>query len=540
MGMLGRFSVLLSLFVCATSAFSQATYEDDGYMGRNTSFGKLMPWERPTRTLDADKIYGIDVSKWQGTINWAVTAPTISFAVIRASYGSAGLDDKFAVNRAGAEAQNLPIGFYHYCYPQLNTAAAEADNFCNRVGTLKAGQFAVLDFEETVTSTVVQWCKDWLDAVYARLGARPLIYINLSINNSLNWSPVVSANYGLWLARWDENRDAAAPATDWPFCAMRQYSATQTIAGITGNVDGDTFYGNATQLKAYGALAPTATWTTTLPQTWYRSQESVGWSATGRPTLSTQRYVNGSNMGTVTTTTGTISLGSLPDNTLSSVYVRVNDPFGLNASTSPLSIGRDSVAPVINLTSGTPNTWYRTATNIGIQALDAKSGTKQVRYKWDNGAFSTWTPGTTLNVPLTQGKHVLTAEAEDNTWLGAVQSGNTSSAVLGEFWLDTAMPTLNLSARAVTAKTNATTVTITLANPNISPATPVTVDGLMLGGTPLATTWNVGSVAEGAKTSGTFTFPVGFGLNRSLTLNATVHIGSSVLNRTFTVLKPGR
>ena len=538
--MLGRISVLLSLFACATSAFSQATYEDDGYMGRNTSFGKLMPWERPTRTLDADKIYGIDVSKWQGTINWAVTAPTISFAVIRASYGSAGLDDKFAVNRAGAEAQNLPIGFYHYCYPQLNTAASEADNFCNRVGTLKAGQFAVLDFEETITSTVVQWCKDWLDAVYARLGARPLIYINLSINNSLNWSPVVNANYGLWLARWDENRDAAAPATDWSFCAMRQYSATQSIAGITGNVDGDTFYGNVTQLKSYGALAPTIAWASFPPQMWYRSNESLNWSSTGRPTLNIEKRFNEMAAGTSTGTSGTISLSSLPDNAYSTIDLKVTDPFGLFASTATRSIGRDSVAPVINLTSGTPNQWYRTATNIGIQALDAKSGTKQLRYKWDNGAFNTWTPGTTLSIPLTQGKHVLTAEAEDKSWLGAVQSGNTSSAVLGEFWLDTAMPTLNLTARAVTAKKNATTVTITLANPNISPATPVKVDGLMLGGTPLATAWNVGSVAEGAKTSGTFTFPVGFGLNRSLTLNATVHIGSSVLNRTFTVLKPGR
>ncbi len=223
-------------------------------MGHNPSYGRAEQFFSGPSPMTA-KIYGVDLSKWNGTVNYTSLSSAASFAVIRASYGATGLDNLYTQNRSGAEQRGMEIGFYHYAYPQLNAATTEANHFADVVGHLEQGQFAVLDFEESYSGDVVGWCKTWLDTVQARFGVKPLLYINLSANNSYNWAGVVNSDYGLWLARWDYDANAAAPATDWPFVAMRQYSDRETVSGVSGPVDADVFYGSLDQLRQYGYKA---------------------------------------------------------------------------------------------------------------------------------------------------------------------------------------------------------------------------------------------------------------------------------------------
>ncbi len=64
---------------------------------------------------------GIDVSKWQGDINWLkVKASGVEFVIIKAGGSDAGFyeDPKFAENYAGAYAAGLPIGVYYFVGPK--------------------------------------------------------------------------------------------------------------------------------------------------------------------------------------------------------------------------------------------------------------------------------------------------------------------------------------------------------------------------------------------------------------------------------------
>lgn len=195
---------------------------------------------------------GIDVSSWQGTIDWEAVKKNVSFAIIRSSYGTGYRDKMFTRNRDEARRVGIGHGFYHYAYPNNNTPEAEANWFADVIGTPRENEILALDFEESYPDPV-GWSKRFLDTLSKRLGGyKPMIYINLNLNNTQNWSLVVNSNYGLWLARWDYNSNAGAPATDWAFTAMRQYANNGRVGGISGNVDMNVFYGDISIFNKYG------------------------------------------------------------------------------------------------------------------------------------------------------------------------------------------------------------------------------------------------------------------------------------------------
>jgi GH25 family lysozyme M1 (1,4-beta-N-acetylmuramidase) len=207
-------------------------------------------------------IKGIDISSWQGQVNFTALPSDIEFVIARSSYGTGYIDKQFARNIV--ELRKLPNkahGFYHYAYPTYNKAEDEADWFLQTVGTLQQGEFLCLDFEERYTDPV-SWCLAFLNRVSHVLGGyKPLIYINKYLMTSYDWSPIVALGYGLWLAYWDYNPDAPAPAGPWSVTAIRQYSNHETVTGIAGNVDGNVFYGDLTQLRKYGYTdIPTDEW----------------------------------------------------------------------------------------------------------------------------------------------------------------------------------------------------------------------------------------------------------------------------------------
>ncbi len=72
-------------------------------------------------------IKGIDVSHWQGTIDWdKVKVAGIKFAIIKAGGSDAGFytDSKWEVNYMGAKAAGIPIGAYYFVGKDCVTAAA--------------------------------------------------------------------------------------------------------------------------------------------------------------------------------------------------------------------------------------------------------------------------------------------------------------------------------------------------------------------------------------------------------------------------------
>ncbi len=203
-------------------------------------------------------IQGIDISHWQGIVDFNKVKKSQQFVIIKATEGGIGgyVDPNFITNKNNARIAGLGIGFYHFARPDLgNSAISEANWFCSKVGKPMEGELMVLDYEITADKykDPVGWCKIFLDQVKKNLnGYRPLLYINLYTAKKYNWKPVTSGNYGLWLAYWDYKPTALSPITQWSVVAMRQYSNKGSVAGINARTDLNVFYGDVNTFKKYG------------------------------------------------------------------------------------------------------------------------------------------------------------------------------------------------------------------------------------------------------------------------------------------------
>lgn len=210
---------------------------------------------------------GFDCSQYQGDIDFAKAwADGYRFVIIRATFGcpdpgepdSKYIDPWFVKNITAARAIGFAIGIYHYSYPEYNTPQNEAAFFARVVNPyLQAGDFTNLDFEENYTRDPAGWSRQWLDAVTQELGFKPLFYSFLAKLKQYDWSTVINAGYGLWLAQWTYKADGVYDTSQpWPFAAIMQWSDNGSISGITGRVDQDVFFGTIDELKKYGKPAP--------------------------------------------------------------------------------------------------------------------------------------------------------------------------------------------------------------------------------------------------------------------------------------------
>jgi len=202
-------------------------------------------------------IVGNDVSEYQGKIDWDTYKKNSNFVIIRATIGTARVDNEFFRNSDEARRVGLPLGFYHYSYPQYNTPEAEADYVAKQLADIRDGELICLDFEEQWNNPV-DFCKRFLDRLSSLLnGYKPLIYLNQSQTSGFDWKPLVVASYGLWLASYtyDPNKNPGNTGA-WKFMAMQQWTNQQLVSGIVGKVDGDCFFGDVTTFKKYGYKKP--------------------------------------------------------------------------------------------------------------------------------------------------------------------------------------------------------------------------------------------------------------------------------------------
>ena len=200
---------------------------------------------------------GIDVSAWQGVIDWqAVAGDGIQFAFVRASHGLDGGDPYFAENWAGTKANGIVRGAYQYFTPEADTLA-QADLLLATMGPLLPGDLPpVLDIEDhggLSASALAAEAARWLDHVEAAIGRKPLIY-----TGKYFWQDHVGsdafAEHPLWVAQWGVTcPDLPSPWARWTF---QQTSATGSIAGVGGDVDTDLFNGTLAELGALAATEP--------------------------------------------------------------------------------------------------------------------------------------------------------------------------------------------------------------------------------------------------------------------------------------------
>ena len=199
----------------------------------------------------ATTLEGIDVSYYQGSIDWgAVKRSGRAFAVARISDGSYQ-DVNFAANWSGMKAAGLVRGAYEFFRPGQD-ALAQADNVVAKVGVLGDGDLPVtLDVEATdgqSAATIAAKIHTWMTRVTAGTGRTPIIYTGKYFWND----NVVSADFAgnpLWIAAYGPpcpDTPTAWGARPWK---IWQYSSSGSVPGISGNVDLDHFNGTLTDLQ---------------------------------------------------------------------------------------------------------------------------------------------------------------------------------------------------------------------------------------------------------------------------------------------------
>ncbi len=196
---------------------------------------------------------GVDVSKWQGTIDWpTVAASGKRFVVMKATEGYAYLDPTFVTNDAGAKAVGLPVSAYHFALPSsdLTDAVRQADWFVLNAALAPGDILPALDLEKTggLDSTdLIAWVQAWLGEVYTQTGVRPMIYSspNFWKNSMGDTTTFADQGYGvLWVAHWD-TPVPTVPAGNWAGRGWTfwQYDNCGKVPGIPGCVDMDRYNG---------------------------------------------------------------------------------------------------------------------------------------------------------------------------------------------------------------------------------------------------------------------------------------------------------
>ena len=195
---------------------------------------------------------GIDVSHWEGTIDWKTVASSgYKFVYTKATESTTYTDDTLVPNVSGAASVGIPIGAYHF-YRLAVDPKAQADFFLSKIKGLQLELPPSLDFEEQTNiapATVAKSLKTWLDIVEAAVGRKPIIYTSAYFWNTFVGTPSWADDYGLWVANY-----TAAPAPllpkPWKNYLFWQYTDKGAVPGISGDVDMNRYAGTEEDLAA--------------------------------------------------------------------------------------------------------------------------------------------------------------------------------------------------------------------------------------------------------------------------------------------------
>lgn len=191
---------------------------------------------------DSTKL-GIDVSKWQGEIDWEkVKNAGVEFTIIRLGYqtdydGECKIDPYFETNMQGAKNAGIPIGLYFYSYAKTLEQAEEQANWVKeKIGEYEISLPIAFDWESWSSFNKTNMSFYKINKVANRFleileqnGYKGMLYSSKNYLENI-WTP---EKYPTWLAHYTSNTDYKGEYYIWQMCD------TGRINGINGNVDID-------------------------------------------------------------------------------------------------------------------------------------------------------------------------------------------------------------------------------------------------------------------------------------------------------------
>ncbi|WP_315926390.1 GH25 family lysozyme [Mesorhizobium sp. SP-1A] len=193
-------------------------------------------------------VHGVDVSRWQGEIDWLkLRSQGANFAYIKATDGGDHLDPMFRKNWRGAADAGLKRGAYHFFY-WCRTAGEQADWFIRNVPRVAGALPPVIDVEWNGESscrrrpsreTVLEKMQVFMDKLERHYGQRPVIYTapDFYRDNLEGAFP----NHHFWLRSVAAHPSKIYPGRRWMFW---QYSGSGLSHGVSGKIDLNVFHGS--------------------------------------------------------------------------------------------------------------------------------------------------------------------------------------------------------------------------------------------------------------------------------------------------------
>ncbi len=239
-------SFIIISIVCMTFLLSMAAFKYLGaeFTTSQTSMHQLNSNQEIIYDYIEEKTFGIDVSKYQGNIDWSkVKQSGVEFAMIRVGFrgyedGRIHIDEFFEKNIQGAINNDIQIGIYFYSSAKSEKEATEEAKWVvNKINPYKEYisypvAFDLEDFNKYrlkgINNARLSKNAEVFLKYVEKNGYTPIIYsCNLPLKNI--WSKKIKEKYKTWLAQYDNNIDLKYD--------MLQYTSKGKIDGIKGNVD---------------------------------------------------------------------------------------------------------------------------------------------------------------------------------------------------------------------------------------------------------------------------------------------------------------
>ena len=191
---------------------------------------------------------GIDISHYQGNINWGkINQNQLTFVYIKATEGITYQDPLFDTHNHGAQTTTLLRGAYHF-FEVNDDAQAQANNFLTKISDAALQLTPMLDIElskDKSPTDIQQGVLRWLSYVQEKTGCRPIVYSYGSFWES--YLGTAFNDYAFWLADYASSPRTPAGLPRWK---IWQYSDKGRVPGIRHSVDANVVRGGAPVLDS--------------------------------------------------------------------------------------------------------------------------------------------------------------------------------------------------------------------------------------------------------------------------------------------------
>lgn len=249
--------LLATLLLTATGLAALAQGCEAHASAASEPVAALSSAELRTTCADGPVTRGIDVSKWQGTVNWdQVSGSGVRFAFIRVSDGVNYRDGMFSRNWTEARRVGIHRGAYQFFRPNQDVAAQA--NIMIEAIRADGGELApVIDVEAANGRSAAQitaGVREWIRLVQAATGRTPIIYTGPYFWRDSVGNPDMSGN-PLWIAHYGP-RCPLISEDVWSRWDFWQYTDSGRVPGISGPVDMNYFNGTLEELGGMPTMPP--------------------------------------------------------------------------------------------------------------------------------------------------------------------------------------------------------------------------------------------------------------------------------------------